>query len=116
MCGGRYILMGDADCTYDFREIKPFMESFRRGNEFIIGSRFRGFIEDGAMPPLHRYFGTPLTTIILNFIYGSSFTDIHCGMRGVTQDAFVRMRLRSDSLGVCLGDGAQICSDASKDG
>ena len=94
---GPFILMGDADCTYDFRELKPFIESFRRGNEFIMGSRFRGFIEDGAMPSLHRYFGTPVTTIILNLIYGSKFTDIHCGMRGITRSAFARMRLRSGS-------------------
>jgi glycosyltransferase involved in cell wall biosynthesis len=94
---GRFVLMGDADCTYDFREIKAFVESFRSGNEFIMGSRFRGFIEDGAMPPLHRYFGTPITTTILNLIYGSKFTDIHCGMRGITRDAFTRMRLRSGS-------------------
>jgi hypothetical protein len=89
--------MGDADCTYDFRTIRPFVESFRRGNEFIMGSRFRGFIETGSMPLLHRYFGTPLTTQILNLIYGSKFTDIHCGMRGITREAFARMGLRSSS-------------------
>ena len=94
---GRFILMGDADCTYDFRQIKPFVESFRKGNEYIMGSRFRGFIEPGSMPPLHRYFGTPVTTQILNLIYGSKFTDIHCGMRGISRDAFVRMKLRSVS-------------------
>ena len=94
---GRYIIMGDADCTYDFREIKPFVQSFREGNEFIMGSRFRGFIEPGSMPLLHRYFGTPVTTQILNIIYRSKFTDIHCGMRGITRDAFVSMRLRSSS-------------------
>ncbi len=93
----RFILMGDADCTYDFRELKPFMDSFRQGNEFIMGSRFRGFIENGSMPLLHRYFGTPVTTVILNLIYGSKFTDIHCGMRGITREAFTRMRLRSGS-------------------
>jgi len=94
---GRYILMGDADCTYDFRELKPFVESFRRGNQYIMGSRFRGHIEPGSMPALHRYFGTPVTTQILNIIYGSKFTDIHCGMRGIERDSFVRMRLRSNS-------------------
>ena len=94
---GRFILMGDADCTYDFREIKPFVESFRRGNEFIMGSRFRGFIEADSMPRLHRYFGTPVTTRILNLIYGSKFTDIHCGMRGIAREAFTRMRLGSVS-------------------
>jgi len=94
---GRYVILGDADCTYDFREIAPFLEKFRDGYEFILGSRFNGSIEAGAMPPLHRYFGTPLTTFLLNFIYGTSFSDIHCGMRGVTLDAFKSMNLRSQS-------------------
>ncbi len=94
---GRYTILGDADCTYDFREIAPFMERFHEGYEFIIGSRFKGSIEAGAMPALHRYFGTPLTTAILNIIYGSSFSDIHCGMRGITMDALKRIRLRSRS-------------------
>src|SRR5213594_3131424 len=83
---GQYVLMGDADCTYDFRDIRHFIEEFRRGAEFVMGSRFKGSIEDGAMPALHRYFGTPLTTWILNVMYRTHFTDIHCGMRGVTRD------------------------------
>jgi len=94
---GRYILMGDADCTYDFRDIRHFIEEFRRGAEFVMGSRFKGSIEDGAMPALHRYFGTPLTTWILNVMYRTHFTDIHCGMRGITRDGFERMRLTSQS-------------------
>ena len=59
---GRYVLMGDCDCTYDFRELAPFVEKFRAGAEFVMGSRFRGYIEPGSMPPLHRYLGTPVTT------------------------------------------------------
>jgi len=94
---GKYAILGDADCTYDFREIAPFIERFREGYEFILGSRFKGSIQMGAMPALHRYFGTPLTTAILNVIYGSSFSDIHCGMRGITLDAFRRIRLHSRS-------------------
>jgi glycosyltransferase involved in cell wall biosynthesis len=94
---GRYVLMGDCDCTYDFRELAPFVEKFRGGAEFIMGSRFKGFIEPGSMPPLHRYLGTPVTTAILNVIFGSRFSDIHCGMRGLTKDALVRMDLRSQS-------------------
>ena len=94
---GRYVLMGDADCTYDFRDILPFVEQFRTGAEFIMGSRFRGSIEDGAMPPLHRYFGTPITTWILNRMYGTHFTDIHCGMRGVTLNGLKQMSLASQS-------------------
>jgi glycosyltransferase involved in cell wall biosynthesis len=94
---GRYVLMGDCDCTYDFRELAPFVEKFRGGAEFVMGSRFRGYIEPGSMPPLHRYLGTPVTTWILNVIFGSKFSDIHCGMRGITKDALARMDLRSQS-------------------
>ena len=94
---GKYVLMGDADLTYDFREIALFMKKFHEGCEFIMGSRFKGAIEKGAMPPLHRYFGTPVTTWMLNLIYGSQFSDIHCGMRGITLDGFIRMNFGSQS-------------------
>lgn len=94
---GRYVLMGDADCTYDFRLLTPFVEKFREGNEFVMGSRWKGSIEKGAMPALHRYLGTPVTTWILNRVYSSYFSDIHCGMRGITRDALVRMDLQSQS-------------------
>jgi glycosyltransferase involved in cell wall biosynthesis len=94
---GRYVLMGDCDCTYDFRELEPFVAKFRAGAEFVMGSRFRGYIEPGSMPALHRYLGTPVTTAILNVIFGSRFSDIHCGMRGITKDALQRMDLRSQS-------------------
>jgi hypothetical protein len=70
---------------------------FRSGTEFIMGSRFRGYIEPGSMPPLHRYLGTPVTTWILNVIFSSHFSDIHCGMRGIARSALERMRLRSQS-------------------
>src|SRR5215472_4732359 len=94
---GKYVLMGDADCTYDFREIGPFVEKFRLGFEYIMGSRFRGFIEPRSMPPLHRYLGTPVTTWILNVLYATRFSDIHCGMRGITREALVRVKLSSES-------------------
>src|SRR5437868_1527889 len=94
---GQWIIMGDADLTYDFRELLPFVEAFRNGAEFVMGSRLRGSIEQGAMPGLHRYFGTPLTTWVLNRIYGSRYSDIHCGMRGLTRSAFDRIDLKSQS-------------------
>ena len=94
---GQWIIMGDADLTYDFRELAPFIEAFRNGAEFVMGSRFRGSIEKGAMPKLHRYFGTPLTTWMLNHIYGSNYSDIHCGMRGLTRTALERIDLKSQS-------------------
>ncbi len=94
---GEYVLMGDADCTYDFRDLEQFLERFRDGYEYVMGSRFRGYIEPGSMPPLHQYFGTPLTTWLLNFLYASSFSDIHCGMRGITRAALRKMDLQSQS-------------------
>jgi glycosyltransferase involved in cell wall biosynthesis len=94
---GKWVIMGDADCTYDFRRLKPFVDSFRDGYEYVMGSRWKGSIEPGAMPTLHQHFGTPGTTWILNRLYGSRFSDIHCGMRGITRDALVRMDLQSQS-------------------
>jgi glycosyltransferase involved in cell wall biosynthesis len=94
---GRYVVMGDADCTYDFRKVGLFVEALRAGNEYAMGSRWRGSIEPGAMPKLHQYFGTPITTWALNVLFGSRFSDIHCGMRGITRDALLRMGLVSQS-------------------
>ena len=94
---GKYVIMGDCDCTYDFRALEPFVDEFRKGADFVMGSRFRGYIEPGAMPLLHRYLGTPVTTWILNRIFSSHFSDIHCGMRGISKEALLRMGLRSQS-------------------
>jgi glycosyltransferase involved in cell wall biosynthesis len=94
---GEYILMGDADCTYDFRLLGPFVEKLREGYEFVMGSRWAGSIEKGAMPWLHQYLGTPVTTWILNLLYRSHFSDIHCGMRAIRRDSFERMSLASQS-------------------
>ena len=109
---GKYVLMGDADCTYDFRDIAGFVQKFREGEDYIMGSRFKGYIEDDSMPALHRYFGTPLTTWILNRLYSTRYSDIHCGMRGITREALTRIELESQSWeyasemvlkSVCLG-------------
>ena len=94
---GTYVIMGDCDLTYDFRELKPFVNELEKGNHFVMGSRFAGYIEPGAMPNLHRYFGTPLTTWILNMIYGTRYSDIHCGMRAMTREALLRIDLDSQS-------------------
>lgn len=89
--------MGDADLTYDFREISGFVKKLDEGYTFVMGTRIKGHIEPGAMPRLHRYFGTPVTTLILNSIYRSNYSDIHCGMRGMTLDALKRINLQSHS-------------------
>jgi glycosyltransferase involved in cell wall biosynthesis len=93
---GDIVIMGDCDLTYDFRELEPFITAVRRGHDFVMGTRTRGTIEPGAMPPLHRYFGSPATTMLFNVIYGTRFSDIHCGMRALTRDAFAALDLESD--------------------
>jgi glycosyltransferase involved in cell wall biosynthesis len=92
---GRYVILGDCDLTYDFREIGPFVDRLREGYEFVMGSRFKGSIEPGAMPKLHRYFGTPATNFAFNAVNGTKYSDIHCGMRGMTLDLLKRINLTS---------------------
>jgi hypothetical protein len=92
---GRYAILDDCDLTYDFRVLSSFVEQLRSGSELVMGSRFVGSIEPGAMPALHQYFGTPVTTWIFNRIYGTRFTDIHCGMRGLDIDVLPRIDLTS---------------------
>jgi hypothetical protein len=92
---GQYVILGDCDLTYDFRVLSGFIAELRAGNEFVMGSRFKGSIEAGAMPALHQHFGTPATTWIFNRIYSTHFSDIHCGMRGLHIDALRRIDLTS---------------------
>jgi glycosyltransferase involved in cell wall biosynthesis len=92
---GEIVIMGDCDLTYDFRELDGFVEAIRDGHDFVMGTRTRGVIEPGAMPALHRYFGSPATTMMFNLIYGTRFSDIHCGMRAITLTALKRMELEA---------------------
>jgi len=92
---GQIAIMGDCDLTYDFRELNGFIEAIRDGHDFVMGTRTRGEIEPGAMPALHRYLGSPATTLIFNVIYGTRFSDIHCGMRAITREALRMMELES---------------------
>jgi glycosyltransferase involved in cell wall biosynthesis len=94
---GKYVIMGDADGTYDFKEIAPFIDKMDEGYEYVMGSRLNGVIEPGSIPKLHRYFGTPLTTWILNRLFNLNFSDIHCGLRALTTDALHRIDLKSRS-------------------
>ena len=94
---GRYVVMGDADCTYDFKEINKFVDKLDKGYEYIMGTRIKGFIEKGAMPPLHQYFGNPFTTWILNVLLGTNFSDIHCGLRAMTYEALKKIDIQSSS-------------------
>lgn len=95
---GRYLVFLDADMSYDCAEIPRFVEALREGADFVMGSRFRGTIDPGAMPWSHRRFGTPLMTRIANTLFGSRITDINCGMRGLTRETFERLDLKSHGM------------------
>ena len=95
---GRYIIFGDADGSYDFRESVPMIQELKDGADLCMGSRFRGGIADGAMPWKNRYIGNPLLTGILNLLYGAGVSDAHCGLRGVTRETFDGLRLSGSGM------------------
>ncbi|HZS87468.1 MAG TPA: glycosyltransferase family 2 protein [Chloroflexota bacterium] len=95
---GTYIIMGDADQTYDFREIPQLIAPLREGYDYVLGSRFSGTILPGAMPWTHRYIGNPVLTFILNVLYGLESSDAHSGLRAFTRDAYLRMGLTSPGM------------------
>src|SRR3954453_2817908 len=85
---GRYVAMGDADDSYDFTGLMPFLEQLRDGADLVMGNRFKGGIAPGAMPPLHRYLGNPVLSFIGRLFFKSKVGDFHCGLR-----AFRRQRI-----------------------
>jgi glycosyltransferase involved in cell wall biosynthesis len=95
---GKYIVMGDADDSYDFGHIPRFVEQLRKGADIVMGNRFRGGIQKNAMPPLHRYFGNPLLTRIGRLFFHSPVGDFYCGLRGFRKDAYERMGLRTTGM------------------
>lgn len=90
---GKYIIIGDSDNTYDFYDIPKFLALLREGNDFVIGSRFQGRIKKGAMSWSHRYIGNPILSGMCRLFFHTKLSDIHCGMRGFTQEAYQAMRL-----------------------
>ncbi len=95
---GRFILMGDADLSYDFAELPRFWKEIEAGHELVMGSRLRGRIEPGAMPWLHRYVGNPVLSGILRLLFRVPVSDAHCGLRAFTKDAVARMDLRTGGM------------------
>jgi len=92
---GKYILMGDADDSYDFSHIARFLDPLRKGADLVMGNRFRGGIEKAAMPPVHRYFGNPALTRLGRLFFHSPVGDFYCGLRGFSKEAYRRMGLRT---------------------
>src|SRR5262245_7967675 len=95
---GSFVVMGDADDSYDFSEVPRFVEEWRKGSEVVMGNRFAGEIKPGAMPWHHKYIGNPGLTALLNVLFRSGIGDSHCGMRGFTREVFERMDLRSSGM------------------
>jgi glycosyltransferase involved in cell wall biosynthesis len=92
---GRYVLMGDADDSYDFTQLDAFVGKLREGYDLVMGNRFQGGILPGAMPPLHRYLGNPVLTGIGRLFFNSPVGDFHCGLRAFRKEAIERLGLRT---------------------
>jgi hypothetical protein len=95
---GKYIVMGDADGSYDFSEIDSILKKLRGGAELVMGNRFAGGIKDRAMPWKNRYIGNPALTAIGQVLFGCPVRDFHCGLRGFSRSAFDRMDLRTTGM------------------
>jgi glycosyltransferase involved in cell wall biosynthesis len=95
---GKYILMGDADESYDFSHAPRFVEELKRGADLVMGNRFRGGITKGAMPFLHQYLGNPVITRIGRIFFKAPCGDIFCGLRGFNKDSYERMKLRTTGM------------------
>ncbi len=90
---GKYVIMGDADDSYDFLHLAPFVEKLREGYDLVMGNRFKGGIEPGAMPPLHRYLGNPVLSFIARLFFPCKIGDYHCGLRGYNRESILKLGL-----------------------
>ena len=95
---GKYVIMGDSDDSYDFLHLTPFLEKLREGNDLVMGNRFKGGIEKGAMPFSHKYSGNPGLSLLASLLFHSPVYDFHCGLRGYNRDAFLGLGLRSTGM------------------
>ncbi|MCZ8316706.1 glycosyltransferase family 2 protein [Phreatobacter sp.] len=95
---GQYVIMGDADDSYDFDNLSPFVEELRNGNDLVMGNRFRGGIEAGAMPFLHRYLGNPVLSFLGRLFFRVPAGDFHCGLRGFSRDRIRALNLTTTGM------------------
>ena len=95
---GRYVIMGDADDSYDFGNLIPFLHALRNGADLVMGNRFAGGIAAGAMPFLHRYLGNPVLTLIGQCLFRVDCGDFHCGLRGISRDRILSLNLLSPGM------------------
>ena len=95
---GEFVIMGDADDRYDLSNLGPFVEALRGGADLVMGNRFAGGIEPGAMPALHRYLGNPVLTAVGRILFRSPVKDFHCGLRGFRREAILELDLRTTGM------------------
>jgi hypothetical protein len=95
---GKFVIMGDADDSYDFSQLDSFVSSLRAGNSLVMGHRFRGGIRRGAMPALHRYLGNPVLSFAGRLFFSSRVGDFHCGLRGADRDALLKLGLSAPGM------------------
>ena len=95
---GVYIIMGDADDSYDFSNLGFFVHKLREGFDLVMGNRFQGGIKPGAMPPLHKYLGNPVLTWVGQLFFSSPAGDFHCGLRGFRRDSILKLDLQTTGM------------------
>ena len=95
---GRFVIMGDADDSYDFRRLMPFLEPLRDGADLVVGNRFAGGIQPGAMPLLHRYLGNHVLSALGRVLFKARVKDFHCGLRGFDRKKMLALGLRSEGM------------------
>ncbi|MDP9082970.1 MAG: glycosyltransferase family 2 protein, partial [Pseudomonadota bacterium] len=95
---GRFVIMADADDSYDFADLDGFIDRLRQGFELVVGNRFTGGIMPGAMPFLNRHVGNPLLSFIGRTLFSSPVGDFHCGLRGFDRDAILSLKLRAPGM------------------
>ncbi len=95
---GRFVVMGDSDDSYDFSRLQGFVDALRDGNKLVMGNRFAGGIQPGAMPPLHRYLGNPVLSFVGRLFFRSPVRDFHCGLRGFDRQAMLALDLHSSGM------------------
>ena len=95
---GEYVIMGDADDSYDFTNLMPFIIELRKGYDLVMGNRFKGGIAPGAMPPLHKYLGNPVLSFVGRLFFPSAIGDFHCGLRGFRRDSAIALGLQATGM------------------
>ena len=95
---GTYVIMGDADDSYNFSELMPYLVELRKGKDLVMGNRFKGGIEKGAMPFLHKYLGNPVLSFIGRLFFKINIGDFHCGLRGFSKKAYETMNLKTSGM------------------